>query len=266
MPHEMILEGARLMPQLDVRSVHCGYGKEEIIHGIDFHVARGEIVAILGPNGCGKTTLLKAVLGYILSERGSIAFEGRDISRLNPTERNALGLGYVPQLQNVFKPLTVHENLEMGGFRLSRAELGPRIERILSLFPILGDRASQKAGTLSGGERQLLAVARAMMVSPKLLCLDEPSAGLAPTRVSEVFAQIRTIAELGTSVVLVEQDVYRALEISSRAYVLVAGRVAFEGRADSIITDPRLRSAYLGKRGAFAFVGGRHPSAHEDAQ
>jgi ABC-type branched-subunit amino acid transport system ATPase component len=262
----MILEEARLMPQLDVQGVHCGYGKEEIIHGIDLHVERGEIVAILGPNGCGKTTLLKAVLGYVPVKRGRVVFEGRDLSRLNPTERSTSGLGYVPQLLNVFKPLTVHENLEMGGFRLNRAELGFRIERILSLFPVLGDRGSQKAGTLSGGERQLLAVARAMMVSPKLLCLDEPSAGLAPTRVSEVFAQIRTIAELGTSVVLVEQDVYRALEISSRAYVLVVGRVAFEGRADSIITDARLRVAYLGTRGAFAFPGGRHPSAHEDAQ
>jgi neutral amino acid transport system ATP-binding protein len=244
------------MPQLEVHDVHCGYRKEEIIHGIDLCVERGEIVGILGPNGCGKTTLLKAVLGYIPVRKGTIAFEGRVINGLGPTGRNALGVGYVPQLLNVFKPLTVLENLEMGGLRLSRNDLLQSIDRVFELFPVLKLRRTQRAGTLSGGERQLLAMARAIMTSPKLLCLDEPSAGLAPGRVDDVFEEIRRIAELGTSLLIVEQNVAKALEISSRAYVLVMGRVAFEGRASAILEDPRLGMAYLGARGQVASLRG----------
>jgi ABC-type branched-subunit amino acid transport system ATPase component len=242
------------MPQLEIVGVSCGYGKEEIIHGVDLSVDGGEIVAVLGPNGCGKTTLLRAILGYVPVRKGTIAFEGRVINHLGPTQRNAIGAGFVPQLANVFKPLTVLENLEMGGFRLGRAELVRSLDRVLELFPVLKLRRRQRAGTLSGGERQLLAMARAMMTSPKLLCLDEPSAGLAPLRVDEVFAQIRRIAGLGTSLLVVEQNVTKALETASRAYVLVMGRVAFEGPAGAVLADPRLGAAYLGARGQVAAV------------
>jgi ABC-type branched-subunit amino acid transport system ATPase component len=233
---------------LEVDGLHCGYGADEIIHGMDFRVDAGEAVTILGPNGCGKTTFVKAVLGYLRVTEGSVAFAGREVTRLSATARVALGIGYVPQLLNVFRPLTVAENLEMGGYSLGRAALEARRRDLFALFPILAERRAQKAYTLSGGERQLLAMARAMMTSPRLLFLDEPSAGLAPIRAGEVFDHVRTIAELGTAVVIVEQDVHRALAISARGYVLVTGRVAFEGPAGSILADERIRTAYLGGR------------------
>lgn len=228
--------------------IHCGYGADEIIHGIDFEVAPGEIVTILGPNGCGKTTFVKSILGYVRITRGSILFRGEDIVGMSPTQRVAHGIGYVPQLLNTFRPLTVTENLEIGGYRLGRSERSRAIARAFELFLLLAERASQRASTLSGGERQLLAMARALIVSPTLIFLDEPSAGLSPARADEVFDYIRGIARTGVAVVIVEQDVHRALEISDRAYVLVTGRVAFHGRATAIASDERIRSAYLGAR------------------
>jgi branched-chain amino acid transport system ATP-binding protein len=236
------------MALLETRDLRCGYGADEIIHGVDFEVEPGEIVTILGPNGCGKTTFVKAVLGYVTTTAGEIRFEGRDLRRLRPTERAMLGIGYVPQLLNVFKPLTVTENLEVGGYRLERSARGAAIARLFDLFPLLRERRAQKAGTLSGGERQLLAMARAMMVAPTLLVLDEPSAGLSPVRADEVFRQVLRIAETDTAIVIVEQDVHRALAISHRAYVLVTGRVAFHGAAADIAADERIRTAYLGAR------------------
>jgi branched-chain amino acid transport system ATP-binding protein len=241
------------MALLATQGLRCGYGADEIIHGVDFAVEPGEIVTILGPNGCGKTTFVKAVLGYVTTSAGEIRFEGRDLRRLRPTERAMLGIGYVPQLLNVFKPLTVAENLELGGYRLERSARDAALARLFELFPLLRERRAQKAGTLSGGERQLLAMARAMMVAPTLLFLDEPSAGLSPVRADEVFRQVRRIAEADTAIVIVEQDVHRALAVSSRAYVLVTGRVAFQGPAAEIAADERIRSAYLGtRRGAVA--------------
>jgi branched-chain amino acid transport system ATP-binding protein len=236
------------MALLATRDLRCGYGADEIIHGVDFEVEPGEIVTILGPNGCGKTTFVKAVLGYVTTTAGEIRFEGRDLRRLRPTERAMLGIGYVPQLLNVFKPLTVTENLEIGGYRLERSARAATIARLFDLFPLLRERRAQKAGTLSGGERQLLAMARAMMVEPTLLVLDEPSAGLSPVRADEVFRQVLRIAETDTAIVIVEQDVHRALAISHRAYVLVTGRVAFHGAAADIAADERIRTAYLGTR------------------
>jgi branched-chain amino acid transport system ATP-binding protein len=236
------------MALLATRDLRCGYGADEIIHGVDFEVEPGEIVTILGPNGCGKTTFVKAVLGYVTTTAGEICFEGRDLRRLRPTERAMLGIGYVPQLLNVFKPLTVTENLEIGGYRLERSARAAAIARLFDLFPLLRERRAQKAGTLSGGERQLLAMARAMMVAPTLLVLDEPSAGLSPVRADEVFRQVLRIAETDTAIVIVEQDVHRALAISHRAYVLVTGRVAFHGAAADIAADERIRTAYLGAR------------------
>lgn len=236
------------MTLLSVERLHCGYGSNEIIHGIDFHIDPGEVVTILGPNGCGKTTFIKALMGYVRSTRGRIRFGGQDIAKLTVTERAALGIGYVPQLSNVFKPLTVIENLEMGGYRLDRAGRNAAIDRLFALFPILRTRAAQRAGTLSGGERQVLAMARSMMVAPKLMFLDEPSAGLSPRRADEIFEHISTVTGLGTAAVLIEQDAQRALSVSARAYVFVTGQVALAGSAAEVAADERIRTAYLGGR------------------
>jgi ABC-type branched-subunit amino acid transport system ATPase component len=228
--------------------LHCGYGTDEIIHGVDLEVAPGEIVAVLGPNGCGKTTLVKSILGYVRATKGEIRFREQDLRRLWPTARGALGIGYVPQLLNTFKPLTVTENLEIGGYRLKRASRVAAIERMFELFPLLAERRSQKAATLSGGERQLLGMARALIVEPALIFLDEPSAGLSPLRADEAFAHVRRFAQTGVAIVVVEQDVHRALALADRAYVLVTGRVAHHGGAAEIAADERIREAYLGAR------------------
>jgi branched-chain amino acid transport system ATP-binding protein len=233
---------------LEACDIHCGYGADEIVHGIDVDVAVGGIVAILGPNGSGKSTFLKALLGYLRVTRGTVRFAERDIVGLGASAISALGIGYVPQLSNIFKPMTVLENLEMGGYRLAAYERSKRIEALFDLFPLLRARPRQIAGTLSGGERQLLAMARALMVSPLLLCLDEPSAGLSPLMVGEVFQHIIAIARLGTAILLIEQDVHSALAAADHGYVFAAGRVAFAGSAAAIAADDRMREAYLGHR------------------
>lgn len=236
------------MPLLATRDLHSGYGADEIVHGVDFQVEPGRIVTILGPNGCGKTTFVKTILGYVKTTNGEIHFRDREIRRLHPIERVAMGIGYVPQLLNTFKPMTVTENLEIGGYRLDRPKRQEAIARMFELFPLLRERRAQRAGTLSGGERQLLAMARALMVTPDLIFLDEPSAGLSPLKAQEVFGHVRRIAATGAAIVIVEQDVRRALEVSDYAYVLVTGRVAFQGAAASIAADERIRTAYLGAR------------------
>lgn len=238
------------MGLMSVSNLHAGYGVNEIIHGIDFVADAREIVTILGPNGCGKSTFIRSLLGYVKMTRGTVRFNGSDISSLSPTARMRLGIGYVPQLANVFRPLTVRENLEMGGYGLRHRKVEAMIARLFELFPVLKARSGQEAGTLSGGERQVLAMARAMMVSPKLIFLDEPSAGLSPVRADEVFGYVQTIAGLGAAVVVIEQDVRRALAVSSRGYVLVTGRVAFHGSATEIVSDDRIHAAYLGGRRA----------------
>jgi ABC-type branched-subunit amino acid transport system ATPase component len=233
---------------LAVADLHCGYGADEIIHGVDLSVEDGEVVSILGPNGCGKSTLVKAILGYVRITAGTAEFQGHAIAAWTAEAIMRLGIGYVPQLENVFKPMTVRENLEMGGFRMARAQLEREIDRVFAAFPLLAERQRQLAGTLSGGERQLLAMARALMVAPKLLVLDEPSAGLAPTKVTEVFEQIERIVAFGTAVLLIEQNVAAALSISDRAIVVAAGKIAFAGSPDEVLQADRIRDAYLGVR------------------
>jgi len=246
------------MTLLCVSGLYCGYGANQVIHGIDLEADAGEVVTILGPNGCGKSTFLRSLLGYLRVRRGSVRFDGRDITALRTEDRIALGLGYVPQLTNVFRPLTVRENLEMGGYRLRRADTQRMLGKMFDLFPLLDARAAQKAGSLSGGERQLLAMARAMMTSPKLLLLDEPSAGLSPAQAKDVFGHVRSIANNSTSVIVVEQDVRRALAIATRAYVFVTGRVALQGTPAEIVADDRIHTAYLGDRSR---AGQRQPVA-----
>jgi ABC-type branched-subunit amino acid transport system ATPase component len=238
------------MPLLEARALHCGYGADEIVHGVDLTVDPGEIVALLGPNGCGKTTFVKGILGYVKVSRGQILLDGAELRAQTASARARLGIGYVPQLQNVFKPLTVEENLEIGGYGLRLPERRAAIQQVFELFPRLRERRRQRAGTLSGGERQLLAMGRALVPRPRLLFLDEPSAGLAPARADEAFGHVRAIAATGVAVVLVEQDVHRALAVAVRAYVLVAGRTALAGLAQEVAADEGIRTAYLGARPA----------------
>lgn len=234
------------MKILEVRNVFSGYGDMEIIHGISMFVADGEIITIVGPNGAGKSTLLKTIMGYLVPRQGTIVFRNEDVTTLRPEEKVRRGIGYVSQLNNIFPSLSVRENLEMGGYLKNNNSVKERVRESYKLFPILREKRNQRAGTLSGGQRQMLAMARALMTKPRLLLLDEPSAGLAPKVTSAVFENIEEIHRLGTAVVIVEQDAYRSLGISDRGYVLVMGQNEFEDRAEQILDNERIREVYLG--------------------
>lgn len=234
---------------LEVNNIFAGYGKSEILHGVSVYLNAREIVTIIGPNGAGKSTLMKAVMGYVSISKGEIRWKGADITRLGPDEKVRRGFGYVPQLGNVFPSLTVRENLEMGGFTQDRARVAAGIQKACELFPILADRSKEKAGTLSGGQRQMLGMARALMPDPELLMLDEPSAGLSPKVSQEVFETIGEIHEkTNVAIIIIEQDAFQSLSISDRGYVLVMGQNEFEDRADRILANEKIRDAYLGGR------------------
>jgi len=234
------------MDLLEVDNVFTGYGDTEIIHGISMNVNKDEIVTIIGPNGSGKSTLLKAIMGYLRTYKGKITFDARAVTHLRTVERTRMGMAYVPQLENVFPTLTVRETLEMGGYALGKREMREGIESMYELFPVLRDKKNMKAATMSGGERQMLAMARALMVKPSLILLDEPSAGLSPKVSEDVFEKIRKIAATGTSMIIVEQDAEQSLSISNRGYVLAMGETAFEGPAETILKHEKIREAYLG--------------------
>lgn len=235
------------MKILEANNIVAGYGRSEILHGVSVSLGEGQSITIIGPNGAGKSTLLKAIMGYITIFKGNISWKGEDITHLKPHEKVIRGFGYVPQLGNVFPSLTVRENLEMGGFIQTKEMVKGRMEKSFQLFPILAERLKQKAGTLSGGERQLLGMARALMSEPEILMLDEPSAGLSPKMAEEVFVTIADIHEkLGRGIVIIEQDAYQSLSISDRGYVLVMGRNEFEDSADKILSNQKIREAYLG--------------------
>lgn len=240
------------MALLEVDGCYAGYGEARILHGANLRVEHKEIVTIIGPNGAGKSTLIKVIMGFLVPTDGSVELEGKDISRWRTDERVAAGVAYVPQLENVFPTLTVTENLRMGGYMLSRAEMRRRIEAQLEQFPRLAERRNQRVHTMSGGERQMLAMARALMTDPKLMLLDEPSAALAPALVQQVFDTVVEIRRQGRSVVIVEQDARIALEHSDRGYVLADGRNVVDDRADRILTDEKVREAYLGDAAADA--------------
>ena len=234
------------MPLLEAENVVSGYGRTDVLHGVSISVERDEIVTIIGPNGAGKSTLFKTIMGYLIPSSGKIIFSEEDVTHLKPNHKVEKGIAYVPQLDNTFLSLTVRENLEMGGFSKDSEALKQGIEAAYGTFPILSDRRNQRARTLSGGQRQMLAMSMALMTEPDLLLLDEPSAGLSPKISDEVFNQIMSLHQKGIGVLIIEQDAYRSLNISDRGYVLTMGQNHFDGSADTILNDPQIKEAFLG--------------------
>lgn len=232
---------------LAVEGLRAGYGEVDIVRGASLRVAPGELVVIVGPNGAGKSTLLKAIFGLVPRRGGRVAFAGQDLGGLGPEQVARLGLGYVPQVANVFPTMSVRENLELGGY-LRREGVRERIQALLAAFPRLQERLHQRAGLLSGGERQMLALAKALMLDPRLLLLDEPSAGLAPAIVDEVFAKVQEVKAQGVAVLMVEQNARKALAQADRGYVLDQGQNRFEGPGPELLANPDVGRLYLGLR------------------
>ncbi|MBA3841496.1 MAG: ABC transporter ATP-binding protein [Actinobacteria bacterium] len=232
---------------LEVEGLTAGYGDIEIVHGIDLSVSEGSLVSVVGPNGAGKSTLLKAILGLVKVFDGSIRLDGHDVTRFPLEQLVRRGIGYVPQVDDVFETLRVHENLEMGGYLLDKPTRARRIEEVLEFFPVLAEHMRRYVGTMSGGERKMVAVGRALMTSPRVVIFDEPTAGLAPTLVQSVLEdQARALADRGKAVLLVEQRAHAALQLSDWAYVLVQGRVARSARAADVLSDPEMGEVFLG--------------------
>jgi branched-chain amino acid transport system ATP-binding protein len=232
---------------LDVKDIHVFYGSIEAVKGMSFRVDRGEIVCLIGANGAGKTTTLRTVSGLLRPREGAIFYDGQRIDLLPAHEIVILGVAQSPEGRRIFPRMTVRENLDMGAF--TRKDAGQRedLERILELFPILRERARQAAGTLSGGEQQMLAIGRALMAKPKLLLLDEPSMGLAPIVVQRIFDIVREISEQGMTILLVEQNAAQALSLADRGYVIETGKIVLEDEARSLLENEQVRKAYLGE-------------------
>jgi branched-chain amino acid transport system ATP-binding protein len=232
---------------LEVRSLECRYGKVNVLKGVSLEVRQGELVSLIGANGAGKTTTLKAVSGLVPSVGGQIVFEGEDITRVSAKRILGLGIAHCPEGRRVFPYMTVQENLEMGCYlRADHARIAADMERIFARFPVLAERRSQPAGTLSGGEQQMLAIGRALMSRPRLMLFDEPSLGLAPTMVERTFDIITEIRKEGTTVLMVEQNAYAALEMCDRSYVLESGEIALHGTGADLLGNPHVHHAYLG--------------------
>ena len=233
-------------PLLAANDIVAGYVPGvDILRGCDLELQKGELIGIIGPNGAGKSTLLKAMFGLVPVRSGSIKLRGRDVTQEKAHRLVALGVGYVPQNNNVFPSLTVQENLEMGLYQ-RRKDFGPRFEEVCDLFPLLGQRRKQRAGSLSGGERQMVAMGRALMMRPSVLLLDEPSAGLSPAFQDEVFIRCRQINDTGVSIVMVEQNARRCLQICHRGFVLDQGTNAYSGSGEELMHDPKVVELYLG--------------------
>ncbi len=229
-----------------VDDVVAGYVPEvDILRGCSLELAPGELIGIIGPNGAGKSTMLKALFGLIPVRRGTVFYQGDDVTGRKANVLVARGIGYVPQINNVFPSLTVNENLEMGGY-LRKGSIGERRDWVVSLFPRLGERIGQRAGSLSGGERQMLAMGRALMMEPKVLLLDEPSAGLSPVLQDQVFERVEQVNDAGVSIIMVEQNAARCLSICDRGYVLDQGRNAYTGTGRELLTDAKVIELYLG--------------------
>jgi branched-chain amino acid transport system ATP-binding protein len=233
-------------PLLDIRELYAGYGDTDVLRGIDLKVDPGEIVAVLGSNGVGKSTLNRTISGLVPARAGAIRFDGVAIEREKPAAIVKRGLIHVPEGRRIFPNLSVRENLDLGSYRRAAEHRAANRDRVFAIFPRLFERRAQRAGTLSGGEQQMLAVGRGLMAEPRLLILDEPSLGLSPLLVEELFALIARIHADGVAVLLVEQNVVQSLEIASRAYILAEGQCVMSGRSADIAADPQLKRAYLG--------------------
>ena len=234
---------------LEVDGLHAGYGRAEVLSGVDIEAAAGTVVAVVGPNGAGKSTLLNALMG-VLPARGDVTFDGEPMQRLSLEARVQRGIALVPETRALFATMPVADNLLLGGYRrrrTPRAEQAARLDEIYALFPRLHERRAQAAGTLSGGERQMLAIGRALMGAPRLLMLDEPSLGLAPLVVKEIFRIIERLRETGTTILLIEQNARAAMAVADHAYVLETGAIALSGPAAELAADPRVIETYLGK-------------------
>jgi len=232
---------------LEMSGVHTYYGKIHALHGIDIEVREGEIVTLIGSNGAGKTTTLKTISGLLHPRTGSVTFRGKDVSKTPPHEMVRDGIAQAPEGRRIFSRLTVVENLQMGGYTRTSKEVAENIEHVFGLFPRLKERAGQKGGTLSGGEQQMLAIGRALMTRPKVLLLDEPSLGLAPILIQQIFGIIRTINAEGTTILLVEQNALQALDVAHRGYVLQTGRVILADEAKALAANQDVRRADLGE-------------------
>ncbi|MEE9202968.1 MAG: ABC transporter ATP-binding protein [Dehalococcoidia bacterium] len=233
------------MSLLSATGLVAGYGETEILHGVSIAVEPGEVVTIIGPNGSGKSTLMKSIVGLLRPKQGQVHFQGEDITGMAPEAIVRLGICYVPQSSNVFPSLSIHENLEMGAF-VRTDDFQERLAELYDLFPDLAERRKDRAGTLSGGQRQMLALGRALMLNPALLLLDEPSAGLAPMMVASVFENIMGINRTGVAILMVEQNAREALKLSSRGYVLAGGQNRLEDRGGNLLKDPEVARLYLG--------------------
>jgi branched-chain amino acid transport system ATP-binding protein len=233
-------------PLLAIEGLHAGYGETQVLRGVDLAVGAGEIVAVLGSNGVGKSTLNRTISGIVRARQGTIRFDSESIERETPRSIVARGLIHVPEGRRIFPNLTVRENLDLGSYRRAGARRVQNRERVFGIFPRLHERRTQIAGTLSGGEQQMLAIGRGLMAEPRLIILDEPSLGLSPLLVEELFALIRRIHAEGVSIMLVEQNVMQSLEVADRAYILAEGQFVMSGAAGDIASDPELKRAYLG--------------------
>ena len=234
-------------PLLRAEGLTAGYGKMAILHDITLEVRPGEMVSVIGPNGAGKSTAFKTIVGFLRPTSGRVVFDGQDIAGLRPDQVLVRGLAYVPQGRIVFPQMTVLENLEMGAYiERDATRIRQALDRVCALFPILGERRSQKAGTMSGGEQQMVAIGRALMTTPKLIMLDEPSLGLAPKFVTLIFDKLTEMRRAGFTLMVVEQNAARALAVADRGYVLELGRNRFEGTGAALLADPEVKRLYLG--------------------
>ena len=233
-------------PMLEIRCLDVHYGRIQVLRGIDLEIHEGELVALVGANGAGKSTLLRTVSGIQPASRGSVSFEGRDITKVSADTRVRAGIAQVPEGRQVFGPMAVEDNLILGAFTRPKSEVSGGLERVYALFPALRDKRGQAAGTLSGGQQQMLAVGRALMANPRLLLLDEPSMGLAPNLTDETFVTIEGLRESGTTIFLVEQNASSALSIADRGYVLETGNVILSDTGAALLDNDRVKEAYLG--------------------
>lgn len=234
------------MTAIQVEDLYSGYGGVDILHGVSIYLSEGEIVTLIGPNGAGKSTLIKTIFGLLKPTKGSIHFNGTDITGMRTETLVRMGLSYMPQVENTFPHLTIKENLEMGGIIHGRVDLRPRIQRVLEIFPNLKGKREVKAGNLSGGEQHMVALGKTLMQDPQVMLVDEPSVGLAPQMVDTILEKIQQINGEGTTVLIVEQNARKALRISDRGYVLEMGRARFTGTGQELLSNPDVGRLYLG--------------------